>query len=259
MNNLQVFSSKEFGTIRTLKIENKPFLCLADICNVLEIKNTSQIKNRLNKDGVCSNEVIDNLGRKQIATFVDESNFYKVIFQSRKEEAERFTNWVTSEVLPAIRETGGYISGENHLDEEELILRAMNVLNKKVDILKKKNEEKERMINEQKPKVYFANSVTNTKNSIMVSDLAKILKQNGYDVGQNRLFEWLRNENFLIKSKGINYNTPTQKSMDLGLFYIKETVITKPDGSSLVSKTPLITGKGQVYLFNKFIELANKN
>lgn len=257
MNKLQIFNSKEFGTIRTIKIGNKPFLCLIDICNVLDIKNTSQIKNRLNKDGVCTNEVIDSLGRKQIATFVDESNFYKVIFQSRKEEAERFTNWVTSEVLPAIRATGGYISGEENMSEDELVLKAMSVLDKKVKNLKKEISQKNEELEIQKHKVFFANAVTSTKNCISVNNLSKFLKQNGCDIGEKRMFEWLRNNGYLNKRKGQDYNTPTQRSMDLGLFVIKESIITKPTGEKFISKTSLVTGKGQVYLFNKYIESQN--
>ena len=253
MNKLQIFRNKRLGEMRTIEYNNKPYICLVDVCKILEIENVSQLKTRLNKDGVIRNEVIDNLGRKQQATFIDESNLYKVIFQSRKIEAEEFTEWVTNEILPSIRKTGGYISGEENLNEDELILKAMTVLNKKVENLRLTNKQLENKLQDQKPKVLFANSVQSSKTSILIGELAKLLKQNGYDIGQNRLFEWLRKNNYLINRRGTDYNMPTQKSMNLGLFEVKETSITHNDGHISISKTAKVTGKGQIYFFNKFL------
>lgn len=247
MNNLQIFESKEFGEMRTKEINSIPYICLADVCRILEIGNVSQLKTRLNKDGVITSEVIDNLGRKQQATFINESNLYKVIFQSRKPEAEQFTEWVTNEVLPSIRKNGGYIVGQETLSEEELIQKALLVATRKL-------EEREKQLEEQKPKVLFANSVETSKTTILIGELAKILKQNGYDIGQNRLFERLRQEGYLISRKGTDYNMPTQRSMELGLFEIKETSITHSDGHITVNKTPKVSGKGQVYFVNKFLK-----
>ena len=253
MKDLQIFKNKKFGEMRTTQIDNTPYVCLADVCKILEIKNISDCKDRLNKDGVVISEVIDKLGRKQQATFINESNLYKVIFQSRKPEAEQFTEWVTNEVLPSIRKTGGYIAGEENMSEDELILKAMNVLNAKVENLRLENQKLEDRIEEQKPKVLFANSVETSKTSVLIGELAKIIKQNGHDIGQNRLFEWLRINNYLISRKGTDYNMPTQKSMNLGLFEVKETSITHSDGHISISKTPKVTGKGQVYFVNKFV------
>lgn len=253
MKDLQIFKNKKFGEMRTTKIDSVPYVCLTDVCKMLEIGNVSQLKTRLNQDGVITNEVIDNLGRKQQATFINESNLYKVIFQSRKPEAEQFTEWVTNEVLPSIRKTGGYIAGEENMSEDELILKAMNVLNAKVENLRLENQKLEDRIEEQKPKVLFADSVETSKTSVLIGELAKIIKQNGHDIGQNRLFEWLRINNYLISRKGTDYNMPTQKSMNLGLFEVKETSITHSDGHISISKTPKVTGKGQVYFVNKFV------
>lgn len=247
MNNLQIFKSEEFGEVRTIQKNDIPYICLADVCKILEIGNVSQLKSRLKEDGVITNEVIDTLGRKQQATFINESNLYKVIFQSRKPEAERFTDWVTNEVLPSIRKNGGYITGQETLSDDELIQKALLVATNKL-------KEREKQLAEQRPKVLFAESVQASKTSILIGELAKIIKQNGYDIGQNRLFEWLRNNSYLINRKGMDYNMPTQKSMNLGLFEIKETTITHSDGHISISKTVKVTGNGQVYFINKFLK-----
>lgn len=246
MNNLQIFKNEKFGEIRTVEINNIPFVCLADVCKILEIKNISDCKGRLKQDGVVTNEVIDNLGRKQQATFINESNLYKVIFQSRKPEAEEFTEWVTNEVLPSIRKNGGYISGQETLSDDELIQKALLVATNKL-------KEREKQLEEQRPKVLFANSVETSTTSILIGDLAKLIKQNGHDIGQNRLFKWLRENGYLIKS-GERRNMPTQMSMDLGLFEVKERTVNNPDGSIRITKTTKVSGKGQVYFVNKFLK-----
>ena len=138
------------------------------------------------------------------------------------------------------------------MNEDELILKAMNVLNAKVEKLRQENKQLEGTIEKQKPKVLFADSVETSKTSILVGELAKILKQNGHEIGQNRLFQWLRDNDYLISRKGTDYNMPTQKAMNLGLFQIKETSITHSDGHVSVSKTTKVTGKGQIYFVNKF-------
>lgn len=245
MNNLQIFQNENFGEIRTTDINNNPYVCLSDVCKILEINNVSQLKTRLKKDGVISNEVIDNLGRKQQATFINESNLYKVIFQSRKPEAEAFTDWVTNEVLPSIRKNGGYIAEQENLSDDELIQKALIVAKKKI-------EERDRQLEEQKPKVLFANSVETAETSILIGDLAKLIKQNGCDIGQNRLFTWLRENGYLIKS-GERRNMPTQTSMEMKLFEVKERTVNNPDGSVRITRTTKVTGKGQVYFVNKFL------
>lgn len=247
MNNIQVFNNKEFGEIRAVQINNNPYFNLKDICRILDIKNPSDAKARLSEDGVATTEVIDNLGRKQQSTFINESNLYKLIFQSRKAEAEKFTQWVTSEVLPNIRKFGMYAKDEL-LDNPDLLL----------DVITKYKEEREKtklleeQINQDKPKVLFADAVSASHTSILIGDLAKLLKQNGYDTGQKRLFEELRQSGYLIKF-GSSKNMPTQKSMDMGLFEVKETTINNPDGSVRVTKTTKVTGKGQQYFINLFL------
>ena len=246
MNKLQIFRNEKFGEMRTAEINNIPYVCLVDVCKILEIKNISDCKGRLKQDGVVTNEVIDNLGRKQQSTFINESNLYKVIFQSRKPEAEKFTEWVTSEVLPSIRKTGGYIVGQETLSDDELIQKALLVATNKL-------KEREKQLEEQKPKVLFANSVETSMTSILIGDLAKLIKQNGHDIGQNRLFNWLRENGYLIKT-GERRNMPTQMAMDLELFEVKERTVNNPDGSIRITKTTKVTGKGQVYFVNKFLK-----
>lgn len=182
---------------------------------------------------------------EKIPEYIPENIFYKLCFKAKNETARKFQDLVTDEILPAIRKTGGYITGEKELSDDELIAKAMNVLNKKLELAHKQ-------IEQQKPKVLFAESVETSKTSILVGELAKIIKQQGHDIGQNRLFQWLRDNGYLISRKGTDYNMPTQKAMNLGLFEVKETTVTHGDGHISVTKTPKITGKGQVYFVNKF-------
>lgn len=148
-----------------------------------------------------------------------------------------------------------FIAVEKAWNSPEMIMkRALEIANKNVENLKLENEEQKKQLKEQKPKVLFADAVSTSHTSILIGELAKILKQNGVDMGQNRLFKWLRDNGYLIKRKGTDYNMPTQYSMDLGLFEVKETSITHSDGHISISKTPKVTGKGQMYFINKFIE-----
>lgn len=207
---------------------------------------------------IYKNLIFGTSAEKESEIYIPENIFYKLCFKAKNETARKFQDFVTDKVLPSIRKTGGYIAGEEKLSEEELVLKAMQVLNNKVKNLRKEVYMKEQVIEKQKPKVNFANNVMASKNCISVNNLAKFLKQNGCDVGQNRLFEWLRSKGYLTSKKGIDYNTPTQRSMDLGIFIIKESTFTKPNGETFTTKTSLVTGKGQVYLFNKYVEDLNK-
>lgn len=262
MDNLQIFKNEKFGEIRTTQINGQAYICLADVCKILEIGNVSQLKTRLNQDGVISNEVGVQTGFKKDgtpaiqrvkATFINESNLYKVIFQSRKLEAEKFTEWVTSEVLPSIRKHGTYMTP----DKIEEVLTNPDTIIQLATTLKQEREEKQRLqlantqqkelLEEQKPKVLFANSVEASKTSILIGELAKILKQNGFDIGQNRLFEWLRQNGYLISRQGTDYNTPTQKAMNLGIFEVKETSISHSDGHISVNKTTKVTREADKY------------
>lgn len=252
MSNLQIFNNQEFGEIRTVTINDVPMFCLADVCKALEITHITDVKNRLNKDGVGTNEVIDRLGRKQSATFINESNLYKTIFQSRKDSAERFTDWVTSEVLPSIRKNGGYIAGQETLSDEELLSKALLVAQNKIVERDRLIEKQKEEIEIAKPKTIFADAVATSHTSILVGDLAKLICQNGYQIGQKRLFTWLRDNNYLIK-QGNSYNMPQQRYVEQGLFEIKESTISNPDGSVRTTRTTKVTGKGQIYFINKFL------
>ncbi|HBG6028903.1 TPA: phage antirepressor KilAC domain-containing protein [Clostridioides difficile] len=183
--------------------------------------------------------------------FLTESGVYKLIFKSKKEEAEKFQDWVTDEVLPSIRKTGGYIHTTEDMSDDEIMARALQVAQKTIEKKSREIEEKDKVIQLQQPKVLFADAVASSDDSILVGELAKLLKQNGIDTGEKRLFAWLRDNGYLIKRKGEDYNTPTQKSVDLKIMETKKRAIYNPDGSTKITKTPKVTGKGQIYFVNK--------
>lgn len=250
MNELQVFSY-EGKEVRTIQRNGETWWVLKDVCEVLEIGNSRMVAERLDVDekGV---SIIDTLGGKQELTVISESGLYNVILLSRKPEAKHFKRWVTHEVLPQIRRHGAYIT-TSKLEE---IMNDPDSWIKLLTALKEERQEKERLklqATENKPKVVFADAVSVSEGTILIGELAKILKGNGIDIGQNRLFERLRQDGFLIKRKGTDYNAPTQKAMELGLFRVKETAITHSDGHVTISKTTKVTGKGQQYFINYFL------
>ncbi|WP_330667851.1 phage antirepressor [Clostridioides difficile] len=183
---------------------------------------------------------------------IPEGDMYRLISNSELPNAEKFESWVFDEVLPIIRKTGGYIHTTEDMSDDEIMARALQVAQKTIEKKNREIEEKDKVIQLQQPKVLFADSVASSDNSILVGELAKLLRQNGIDTGQNRLFDWLRNNGYLIKRKGEDYNTPTQKSVDLGVIETKEGTRVHPDGHTSITKTPKITGKGQIYFINKF-------
>lgn len=251
MQELQIFKNNEFGEIRTKMISNEPYFMLSDVCRVLEIKNSRDAKSRLNEYGVGTTDIIDSLGRIQKADFINESNLYKLVFQSRKPQAEKFSDWVTSEVLPTIRKHGAYMTTEviekTLSDPDYLIRLATNLKEEKA-----KRALAEAQIEKDKPKVLFADSCEVAENSILIGEFAKRLKQNGFDIGQNKLFEWLRQHDYLCKS-GERKNLPTQYSMERGLFEVKTRIVSNPNGSVRTTSTTKVTGKGQIYFTNKFL------
>lgn len=280
---IKIFENAQFGQIRTSVTESgEPLFCLADLCKILGLGNPSQVKTTLRKDGVISNEVstpiISNgidTGKTKIMTlnFITEPNLYKCIFQSRKKEAEQFQDWVCGEVLPSIRKSGGYMITRQDETPEQIMARALVLAKDTIDrqqaalkqsenknyllqcqndALTSMNEGQQRHIKALMPGATFAKAVETSEHSILVGELARIIKQNGVEIGQNRLFQWLREKGYLCK-KGEMYNQPTQKALDMGLFEIKKTVITKPSGDSLVTTTTKVTGKGQIYFVNKFL------
>lgn len=269
-----IFENAQFGRIRTsLTKSGEPLFCLADVCKALDLGNPSQVKQRLQKNGVISNEVIDSMNRPQLMNFITEPNLYKCIFQSRKKEAEQFQDWVCGEVLPSIRKSGGYMVARQDETPEQIMARALMVAKDTIDrqqaalkqsenknyllqcqndALTSMNEGQQRHIKALMPGATFAKAVETSEHSILVGELARIIKQNGVEIGQNRLFSWLRDKGYLCK-KGEMYNQPTQKALQMGLFELKKTVITKPNGDSLVTTTTKVTGKGQIYFVNKFL------
>lgn len=184
--------------------------------------------------------------------YITEPQFYKLAIKANNPAAEKFQDWVTNEVLPSIRKHGAYMTDEKAFDVVNNKDGLAALLQQAADQLKAKDIQIEKM----KPKALFADSVTTSKTTILVGELAKILRGNGVDIGANRLFKWMRANGYLISRKGSDYNLPTQKSMNLGLFKIKETAINHSDGSTSVSKTPKVTGKGQQYFVNKFLKEA---
>ena len=248
MNNLQTFSFNN-QPVRTVQLNNQPYFNLKDVCEILGIGNPSKLKTRLKEDGLTTSEVIDSLGRMQQANFISESNLYKTIFQSRKPEAEQFTEWVTSEVLPAIRKNGVYLTDEKAYDITHNPQSLADLLMQAGEQLK----QKEIIIQEMKPKALFADAVASSKTSILIGQLAKILTQNGYQIGQNRLFEKLRNEGFLSSRKGADWNMPQQRYVEQGIFEIKESTHIDGNGVNITTKTVKVTGKGQQYFINKFL------
>ena len=254
MNDLQVFENKEFGQIRALEINNEPWLVGKDVAEILQYKEAHKaITRHVDEDDRMKYPVTDELGRTQDVWVINESGLYSLVLCSQMKEAKRFKRWITKEVLPSIRKHGAYMTPaviEKTLSDPDFIIQLATKLKEE----RQARIEGEKKIALDKPKVIFADAVTASKTSILVGELAKLLRQNGIDIGQNRLFEWLRQNGYLIKRRGTDYNMPTQYSMELGLFEVKETTITHSDGHISICKTPKVTGRGQIYFINKFKE-----
>ena len=240
-NDIQIFNSEEFGDIRTVTVNNEPMFCLLDVCKALDIKNTTDVAKRLDADEVTRL----NLGGKSGETnFVNESGLYAVILRSDKPNARKFRKWVTADVLPTIRKTGGYQMAQPQ--GKELLALAVLEAQKTIE---QQNKEIDRM----RPKEIFADAVSSSHTSILIGELAKILRQNGVQTGQRRLFTWLRETGYLVKS-GSSRNMPTQRSVERGLFEIKVGMYVDGSGANVPTKTAKVTGKGQQYFINKFLD-----
>lgn len=248
---LQIFNNTEFGSVRTAVVDDEPMFCLADVCKALEIANVGNVRQRLSAKGIRTMDT-PTKGGTQKMIFINEANLYKTILQSRKDSAERFTDWVTSEVLPSIRKNGGYIAGQETMTDDELLAKALMVANNKIAERDRIIEHQKAKIEYDRPKTIFADAVATSNTSILVGDLAKIICQNGVQIGQKRLFAWLRDNGYLMKS-GSSYNMPIQRYVQQGLFEVKERSIQNPDGSVRITITPKVTGKGQLYFVNKFL------
>ena len=257
MNELKLFENSEFGKIRVIERGGEPWFVGREIAialgyakpeNAIAIHVEAEDKTSTLLQGSGSNY-------KSKTIIINESGLYSLVLSSKLEKAKAFKRWITTEVIPAIRRHGGYLTPETTeelLTNPDLIIKLATELKTE----RAKRAEAQQQLEAAKPKMIFADAVSASESTILIGDLAKLLKQNGHDIGQKRLFEWMRQKGYLIKRYGADYNSPTQRAMELGLFEIKETAITHADGHVTVSKTTKVTGKGQMYFVNKFAELA---
>lgn len=248
MNELQIFKNEEFGEIRTVQLNNETYFVGKDVAEALKYNEPHKaIQRHVEEDDRMKHPVTDSSGRDQEAWIITESGLYALIFGSKLESSKRFKHWVTSEVLPSIRKHGVYAVDEL-LENPDMAIKAFTALKEEREKNKLLQADNDRM----KPKEIFADAVATSKQSILIGQLAKLICQNGHEIGQQRLFRWMRENGYLMKH-GSNYNMPMQRYVEQGLFEIKESAVTNPDGSVRVTKTTVVTGKGQVYFINKFL------
>ena len=250
-NEIQQFDFKG-ASLRTLTDEaGEPWFVLKDCMSILDLGNPTETVKMFDEDEFSTAEVIDSIGRRQQAYIISEPGLYRLVMRSRKPEAREFQRWVTHEVLPQIRKTGGYIPTTAADDDMTILAKAVMIGQRTMEAQKQKIAEQQTRIVELEPKARFADAVAASDGTCLVGELAKMLRQNGMDIGQNRLFRLLQADGYLGKS-GSNRNVPTQRAMDLGLFRIKETTVTHADGHTTVSRTPKVTGKGQRYFIDRY-------
>lgn len=273
---LRIFEKAEFGSVRVVMKGGEPWFVAKDVCNVLELENVGQALTCLDDDEKTSiapniitadvgfdammqkahlpmHAVIPEAGRGgRPLSLISEPGLYSLILRSRKPEAKAFKRWITHEVIPSIRKTGGYLATKPDDTPESIMARAVLIAQDTIKRLEDRNSELEGAVSEMKPKALFADSVASSTSSILVGQLAALIRQNGVDMGQNRLFEWMRGRGYLVSS-GSRRNSPTQKSLNMGLFEVKERAINNPDGSVRLTLTTKVTGKGQIYFVNKFV------
>lgn len=238
MNELTIFENENLGTVRTITTDSETWFIAGDVCRILGIMNTTQAMQRVDED----ERSMFNIGRQGMAAVVNESGLYNLIMSSRKPEAKQFKKWVTSEVLPSIRKHGMYAMDEL-INNPDLAIKALTALKEE----REKNAKLAAVNEELKPKAQLADAVTGSPYTISVGEMAKILNQNGADIGQNRFYKWLRANGYIMGT-----NTPTQKAMELKIFVLKESTVCLPDGTQKLVKTPRVTGKGQEYFLKKF-------
>lgn len=252
MNELKIFNNSEFGEIRTIELNGEPWFVGNDVAKALGYKKPANaVSTKVENEDTLKQGVLDSNGKTQNTTIINESGLYSLIFGSDLGKAQRFKKWVTSEVLPSIRKHGAYLTPETlekTIQDPDYLIGILNNLKN----LQVSNQELQEQVKLDKPKVIFADAVASSGKTILIRQLAKILKQNGYNVGEKRLFEQLRQDGYLIKRNGDDKNTPTQKAMDLDLFRVKESTIARSDGQISISFTTKVTGKGQAYFVNKY-------
>ena len=252
MGEMQIFNNPEFGQVRVVERNGEPWFVGKEIAEKLGYQNASKaLADHVDDVDKLNNVSLSSLGQRG-GWIINESGVYSLILSSKLPKAKQFKRWVTSEILPAIRKHGAYMTEETlekALTSPDFLIKLATELKTEKD----KRLQAEQQIEADKPKVIFADAVSASDNTILIGDLAKLIKQNGQPLGQKRLFSWLRENGYLIKRQGADYNSPTQKAMELGVFKIKETAITHADGHVSVSKTVKVTGKGQQYFINRFL------
>lgn len=257
MENLQIFNSEEFGQIRTMAINGEPWFVGKDVADILGYKNGSRDINAHVEDEdrriIKSTETVSLDIPSRGVILINESGLYSLILSSKMPNAKKFKHWVTSEVLPSIRGNGAYIAGQENMTPEQIMAAGLQAAQKIIESKNQQIEAQKTDIQRMKPKEIFADAVSASHTSILIGALAKIISQNGVHIGQNRLFAWMRENGYLITRRGADYNMPTQKSMEMKLFEIKERTVNNPDGSVRIIRTALVTGKGQQYFINKFL------
>lgn len=251
-NEIQQFDFRG-ASLRTLTDKaGEPWFVAKDVCDILELTNPAVALQSLDDDektNLSNSYVWSESGRRPL--IISEPGLYRLVMRSRKPEAKEFQRWVTHEVLPSIRRTGGYIPTTDADDDMTILAKAVMIGQRTMEAQKRKIAEQQTRIVELEPKARFADAVAASDGTCLVGELAKMLRQNGMDIGQNRLFRLLQADGYLGKS-GSNRNVPTQRAMDLGLFRIKETTVTHADGHTTVSRTPKVTGKGQRYFIDRY-------
>lgn len=244
MNELQVFNNSMFGNVRVLLQGDEPWFVAKDVADTLGYQNGSRDVNRHTDEEDRTKTMVFDGNQNKETILINESGLYSLVLSSKLPNAKQFRRWVTSDVLPSLRKYGVY-----SVDIPRTLPDALKAYANEIE----EHNKTKALLEEQKPKVLFADAVNASHTSILVGDLAKLLRQNGLDIGQNRLFEKLRQEGYLIKQKGESYNMPTQRSMDMKLFEVKESTFTNPDGSTHITKTSKVTGKGQIYFANRYL------
>lgn len=249
MEEITIFQNEQFGSIRTAGTPDEPLFCASDVCKALGYVNSRKaVADHCDEGDVTKRDIIDNLGREQQAAFINESGLYGLIFGSKLETARQFKKWVTSEVLPAIRKTGSYTARK--MSRKELAQMIIQQ-EEEMEMLRLENKQMDEQLTEQKPKVVFADAIVGSNSSCLIGELAKIITQNGHEIGQNRLFAWMR-ANHYLGTIGEYYNIPCQKYLEMGLFELKKNVHSQ-NGQMVTTITPKVTGKGQQYFVNKFL------
>lgn len=255
MNDVTIFRKDEFGAVRAVTLEGEPWFVAADVCRALGLGNSSMAVSKLDDDEKMTLSLTDShsgqRGGAQMATIINEPGLYALVLSSRKPEAKAFKRWITHEVIPSIRKTGGYIAGQETMDDDQLLANALMVAQRKIAERNKQLDAANAKIQADAPKVLFAETVEKAEGDILVRQLAKLMVQRGYDTGERRLYDLLRRDGFVIKANAKDQNAPTQRSVDMGLMRSIERTVSSAE-KTFISSTTVITPKGQIYFLNKY-------